>query len=258
MSTIQRKDFENYLNDFLNISLFQDYGPNGLQIQGKEEIQKIAFAVSATRDSIEKACSWGADALVVHHGLFWKFHGAKTLTGAFKKRVFPLVKNDINLFGYHLPLDAHKEIGNAAQIAKRLKLENQSSFGEYKKAPLGIKGDFPKPWEPEKLRSHLEEILGHSILHSSPGVEKIKSMGIITGGANSEWALCLGEGLDSYLTGEMSEHDWNEAKESGIHFFAGGHHATERFGIMALKEHIEEIFGVLPKKTLFIDSENPA
>lgn len=256
--SIKRHDLEQKINQLLNISLFNDYGPNGLQIEGKESINKIAFAVSATYDSIQKAVEFKADALIVHHGLFWKFHGPKTLTGAFAKRVIPLVKNDINLFGYHLPLDAHPQLGNAAQIAQKLSLEKQEPFGEYKKAPLGIMGHFSNPISKDELKSQLENLLKHNILHSDPETTMIKNIGIITGGANSQWTFCLEHGLDAYLTGEMSEHDWNEAKESGVHFFAGGHHATERLGIKALKQYIEKEFNLSPERTLFIDSENPA
>lgn len=256
--SIRANELKLYLNDLLNITQFSDYGPNGLQIEGRTEIEKIAFAVSATKDSIEKAIAFGAHALIVHHGLFWKFHGVRTLTGPFAKRVLPLVRNEINLFGYHLPLDAHPRLGNAAQIAMKLSLLEKQPFGDHKGSPTGVSGNFKEPISSHELKTKLENILNHSVLHSDPGEKKIKSIGIITGGANGDWTHCLHEGIDAYLTGEMSEHDWNEAKEAGIHFYAGGHHATERFGILALKEHIETTFGLDSNQTLFIDSDNPA
>lgn len=256
--TIKTHELEAYLNNLLNIKQFEDYCPNGLQIEGKSKIEKIAFAVSATKDSIEKAAAFGADALIVHHGLFWKFHGPKTITGPFAKRVIPLIKNEINLFGYHLPLDAHPTLGNAAAIAKKLDLTKLQPFGDYKRSPTGISGEFKENISPHELHQKLTAILGHQILHSDPGSKEIKSIGIITGGANSDWQLCLKDGLDAYLTGEMSEHDWNEASEAGIHFFAGGHHATERLGIGLLKDHLEKTFALPAENLVFIDSLNPA
>ncbi len=247
-----------FLKNLLRPETFDDYCPNGLQIEGRDEIKKIAFAVSATRESAEQAALAKADALIVHHGVFWKFHGTKTLTGPFAKRVFPLIKNEINLFAYHLPLDGHPEIGNAASVAKLIGLNTLSSFGIYKGASTGIMGEFSKPIPALEVKKLLEEKLGHSILYSNPPETKgsIKSVGIITGGAKSEWRDALKLGLDAYITGEMSEHDYHESRESGIHMFAGGHHATEKFGIISLMNHIKKEFPIL--ECQFLDSENPA
>jgi dinuclear metal center YbgI/SA1388 family protein len=253
--TTSRSKIKRFLTDLLRPFEFSDYCPNGLQIEGSEEISKIAFAVSAQRDSINKAIEAGCDTMIVHHGLFWKFHGTRPLTGSFGKRVMPLVRNNINLFGYHLPLDAHIEHGNAASIAKAIGLEDLEPFGDYKGSPTGVKGKFKKEIAAKDLRDTLEKVLKHSVIHSDPQTEKIKSMGIITGGANGDWNQCIYHGLDAYLTGEISEHDWHEAKEEGIHMFAGGHNATEKFGVLALQELIEKEFNV---ETLFIDSNNPA
>lgn len=255
---MKTQDLENFFKNLLKPELFDDYCPNGLQIEGQKEIKKILFAVSATRESTEHAAATRAHALVVHHGVFWKFHGPKTLTGPFAKRVFPLIRNDINLFGYHLPLDGHPEIGNAAVLAKTLGLTNLAPFGAYKGACTGIKGEFPKALAALELKKLLEEKCNHSVLYSNP-IETnglIKSMGIITGGANSEWRESQRQGLDSYLTGEMSEHDYHESREAGIHMFAGGHHATEKFGILALMEIVQKEFPLL--ECAFLDSENPA
>lgn len=247
-----------HLNKLLNISSYTDYGPNGLQIEGKKSVQKIAFAVSATKESIQKAVDLQADMLIVHHGLFWKFHGTRTITKAFYHRIAPLIKNDINLVGYHLPLDGHPEIGNAASIAQMLNLEACTSFGEYKGMPTGIKGHFNPPISPLDLKNKLKNILNHPVIHSDSGKAPISSIGIITGGANSNWIECLKDNLDAYLTGEISEHDWHEAKESEIHFFAGGHNATEQFGIQNLMKYIEKNFGDYNLKLHFINSNNPA
>lgn len=255
---MERIHLEQYLNNLLNIKDYKDYGPNGLQIEGKKQIQKIAFAVSATKYSVAKAVALQADALIVHHGLFWKFHGPKTLTGSFYNRVAPLLKNDINLFGYHLPLDAHIEVGNAAAIAKKLDLTNLKPFGDHKGMPTGVKGEFKTPTDPSELSQKLGNILNHNIIHSKPNDEKISTMGIITGGANSEWRMAMSEGLDSYLTGEISEHDWHEAQEDNIHYFAGGHNATEQFGVQSLMKSIHDHFSNEELDLFFIPSSNPA
>lgn len=251
-----REQLHQFLDDLLKPNMFQDYGPNGLQIEGKEEIKKVAFAVSATRDSVAAAAAAKADALVVHHGLFWRFHGTRTITGPFAKRIKPLIQNDINLFGYHLPLDAHLEHGNAAGLAKSLGLENLQPFALEKGNFMGVKAELPKSMSGGDFAKLLEKTLAHSVLHACPeDAGTIQNVGIITGGANSQWTIALADGLDAYITGEMSEHDWNEARESNIHMFAGGHHATERFGVKNLKALIEKEFEV---ETIFIDSDNPA
>lgn len=254
---IKRDELKNYLNGLLNIEQFSDYGPNGLQVEGKEEIKKIAFAVSATKESIEKASEWGADALVVHHGLFWKFHGPRTITGAFGKRIKPLIQNDINLFGYHLPLDAHIELGNAAALAKRVGLKQLKPFGDRKGAPLGVWGKFSPALSSSDLNTLLEKTLNHTVIHSSPNDDKIDTLGIITGGANSEWVEAQNLGLDAYLTGEISEHDWHESKEGGVHFFAGGHNATEQFGVQEILDNLKAKHGN-KLEYLYIPSSNPA
>ncbi len=253
---ISPQQLNSFYNTLLSPETFADYGPNGLQIEGKTQIKKIAFAVSATKHSIEQAVEQHADALVVHHGLFWKFHGPKTLTGPFAKRVFPLIKNEINLFAYHLPLDGHAEIGNAACLGKLLGCTEQQGFGEHKGAYTGIKGVLKQPITAMQLATKLEQLLNHQvILASADNSQLIRSLGIITGGANSQWQQARDEGLDAYITGEISEHDWHESQESGIHMFAGGHHATEKFGIQALMQKTEQQFDL---SCVFINSENPA
>lgn len=250
-------ELDTYLKTLLKPELFDDYCPNGLQVEGKALINKVLFAVSATRESAEYAVKIKADALVVHHGLFWKFHGTRTLTGPFYKRVAPLLKNDINLFGYHLPLDAQEEIGNAVSIAQLIEMSDLKPFGNYKGAFTGTMGTLQTPLSGLELKKLLEVKLNHSVHYSNPIENKvIKKIGIITGGANSEWREAAKLGLDAYITGEMSEHDYHESRESGIHMFAGGHHATEKFGIMSLMKKIQSTYPDLQCE--FLDSENPA
>jgi dinuclear metal center YbgI/SA1388 family protein len=252
-----RSELNSFFSQLLTPDEFQDYGPNGLQIEGTSQIQKIAFAVSATKESVAQAVSWQADALVVHHGLFWKFHGVRTITGPFGKRIIPLIQNSINLFGYHLPLDGHPKIGNAATIAQQLQLTELQPFGEYKKSPIGVQGKFTTPLTKQQLQQKLESLFQRSITATKQDPDRlITSMGIITGGANGGWLDAYHAGLDCYLTGEMSEHDWHDALEHEITMFAAGHHATERFGILALKKEVEREFPEV--ETLYIELDNPA
>jgi dinuclear metal center YbgI/SA1388 family protein len=253
-----RSELENFLNSTLKPEIFDDYCPNGLQIEGKTEIRKILFSLSATKESALHAVKIKADAMIVHHGLFWKFHGVRTITGTFYNRISPLIKNDINLLGYHLPLDGHIEFGNAASLAKEIGLKEITPFGEYKKAFTGVKGKLDKPMSGNELKNILEKILNHHVLYSNPieSTSPIQTIGIITGGANSQWIEAYKLGLDAYITGEMSEHDWHESREAGVHMFAGGHHSTERLGIMALMNKIKNQFPNL--EVSYFESENPA
>lgn len=254
--SIGQNDLLQYLNQHMNPQVFEDYAPNGLQVEGTQTISKVAFAVSATQDSLKSALAWGAHALVVHHGIFWKYQGARTVTGAWGERVKLCVKNDLNLFAYHLPLDSHPEFGNAAALALELDLKNLAPFALHKKQPMGIKGSFDKGMSAKDLKAKLETVLGHAVILASPDETKsIHSLGIITGGANNDWVKAMDDGLDAYLTGEISEYNWHDAKEAGIHYFAGGHHATEKFGIQALMKKIKTDLAVEVK---FFDSTNPA
>jgi dinuclear metal center YbgI/SA1388 family protein len=255
--SINRFDLLTYLNQLLTPNLFDDYAPNGVQIEGADQIFKLAFAVSATQDSIQKAIQWGAQGLVVHHGIFWKYQGARPITGAWGERVKLCIKNDLNLYAYHLPLDAEATFGNAAALAAEIGMKNLSPFALYKKQPLGVKGEIESPMSAKALQVKLAKILNHSVTLSTPDEESvIKTLGIITGGANNDWVKALDENLDAYLTGEISEYNWHDAKEAGIHYFAGGHHATEKFGIQALMKKLKSEY---PKvETRFFDSENPA
>ncbi len=250
---IQRDELEHFLNDLLSSHEFSDYGPNGLQIEGKAKVEKVSFAVSATIDSITRAIEEKSDALIVHHGVFWNYQGAKALVGPHGRRVIDLVKNEISLFAYHLPLDAHLKYGNAAFIAKELSLEKILPFGNYKGMPLGLKGNFPSKTKTNELEKKLEKLFNRKITVAK-GKETLESIGIITGGANNDWVLAKQEGLDSYLTGEISEYNWHDAIEAGISYFACGHHASERGGVLSLKKLIEKKYSL---ETVFHDSDNP-
>ncbi len=253
---IERAVLEKDINRLLSIYDYKDYGPNGLQVEGKTELKKIAFAVSATKESIAQAAEAGADALFVHHGVFWKYQGAKPIKGAFAKRIIPLVKHDINLFAYHLPLDGHQEIGNARSLADLIEMQDFAPFAIKDKVPMGIKGTLKSPCRAIDLQKKLEVILNHTVVMASHDQDAIvKTLGIITGGANNDWIEAKRDRLDAYLTGEISEYNWHDAKEEEIHMFAGGHHATEKFGIQSLMKYISDKYGIA---CVFFDSENPA
>lgn len=254
--SLTRDGLNAYFDELLKPGEFKDYGPNGLQIEGAETIRRIAFAVSATAESVRLAVEQDAQALVVHHGLFWSFHGPQTLTGPFARRVLPLVRQNINLFAYHLPLDAHLEIGNAACLARRLGLTGVTSFGDHQGCPTGVRATCPEPLDALSLKARLAALLGHDVLMAAADPRQpVRSMGIITGGANRDWKLAQQADLDAYLTGEMSEHDWHESQEAGMVMYAGGHNATEQFGIQALLDRVQEQFGV---ECRFLPSANPA
>lgn len=254
---LSQNDLLQYLNSLLTPQFFEDYGPNGLQVEGKKDLKKVAFSVSATHESLQQAINWGADALVVHHGIFWKHQGARTVTGAWGERVKMCVKHDLNLIAYHLPLDAHPEVGNAVALAEEIGMSELAPFALHKKQPLGTKGKLTRPMSAKELKNKLEDVLKHQVILATPDEKKIvNSIGIITGGANNDWVKAFEEGLDAYLTGEISEYNWHDAREAGIHYFAGGHHATERFGIQSLMKNIETKFPNISVQ--FFDSGNPA
>jgi dinuclear metal center YbgI/SA1388 family protein len=255
-NSVTAAQLEYFLREYLEVNNFDDYGPNGLQIEGKETIANIGFAVSADLASIEVAVQKKADALIVHHGLFWKFHGSKSLTGTHGKRVLALARHHINLFGYHLPLDAHFEVGNAAAIARRLGLVKVEAFGDHKGAATGVQAQFSTPVLPAQLQLQLQGILNHPVVQGSHNPKhEISTVGIITGGASGDWREAHKAGLDAYITGELKEHDWSEAQEAGLHIFGGGHYATEQFGVQDLMDKLQQTF---PVKCFFIPSQNPA
>ena len=256
--SIKCSELEKYLENLLNVKTFNDYCPNGLQIEGKKIISKIAFSVSCELSTIENAIDNKVDAIIVHHGLFWHHHGAKALTGVFGKKIKLLMQNNINLFAYHLPLDAHLSLGNAAFIGKLVNLTDIQPFGEYKKMPLGIKGKFSKKTNIDQLRDVISEKLDHAIIHARPeNKELVKSMAIITGGANNEWIQAAREKIDVYLTGEISEYNYFDAIENNLHFLACGHYATEKGGISNLRNNISQKFQLNSAQTILINSHNP-
>ncbi len=243
-----------YLHDFLAVDQFEDYAPNGLQVTGNREINALATAVTASQRVIDEAIQLGADALLVHHGYFWKGE-QQTITGIKYKRIKSLIQSELALFAYHLPLDAHPIVGNNAQLAERLAIKQHGVFCKSGTSNISWYGILPSPISTEQFSQQLTALLGREALCISGGTHSVSRIGICTGGAQGyiEEAALLG--LDAFVSGEISEKTTHQARELGIHYFAAGHHATERYGVQALAEHLANEFGITH---YFIDEDNPA
>ncbi len=251
--TVRRDALVSYLDQYLD-SRGEDYGPNGLQVEGREEIRKLVTGVSACRELFVRARAAGADAVLVHHGLFWEGM-PRTLTGFQFQRVAELIRGEMSLLAYHLPLDRHLEVGNNAVAARALGLEEIVSFGLHDGLPLGVSGRFPAPVAAEELVARCERLYGQTPLAYLAGRDAVSTVGIISGGGQREFYSAIDAGLDAYVTGEVTEWIMNVARETGTHYLAAGHYATERLGVKALGEHLAERFGI---DVEFIDVPNPA
>ena len=247
-----RKEVESYLHTLLNVEAFKDYGPNGLQIEGRAELRRIVSGVTASRALIDAAIADGADAILVHHGLFWRGQDGR-LTGWLGERVRRLMAQGVNLFAYHLPLDAHAELGNNAQLGLRLGLAADACFGDQAlgfAAPAGENTSLPS------LAARVQSALGGRAPLVLPGDGRaLARIGWCTGGAQGYFEAAITAGVDAFLTGEVSEPQAHLARETGVAFLACGHHATECFGAPALAAHVAERFGLEPR---FIEIDNPA
>lgn len=250
---MQRDELIRYLDDYLDAGRGKDYGPNGLQVEGRAEIGKVVTGVSACQELFTRAAAAGADAVLVHHGLFWTGM-PYTLTGVRYRRVAALIDSGLNLIAYHLPLDRHPELGNNALAAHAFGLVDLEPFADLEGLPVGFSGRFPEPIAADELVSRCREIFGQQPLVFPHGPDPVTSLGIVSGGAQKELYQAIDAGLDAYLTGEVSEFVMNLAREAGIHYLAAGHYATERLGIRALGDHLAERFAV---EAEFIDVPNP-
>jgi dinuclear metal center YbgI/SA1388 family protein len=232
---------------------FKDYCPNGLQVEGRPQVQSIASGVTASLALIQAAIEAGADTLLVHHGLFWR-NQTGTVTGWLKSRLALLLQHDINLLAYHLPLDAHPALGNNAQLATHLGFRIDGTFGEQ---GLGFVGQPQVSCESgQALAQHLQSRLGKLPVSVVPDAKRpVRRIAWCTGGAQNLFEEAIAQGVDAFITGEISEPQAHLAHETGVSFFACGHHATERYGAPALGAHLGEQLGV---KHVFIDIDNPA
>ncbi|MBL1260508.1 MAG: Nif3-like dinuclear metal center hexameric protein [Thiotrichaceae bacterium] len=241
-----------YTNGLLEIDRFKDYAPNGLQVEGRSDIKSIVSGVTASLELVTAAVDAGADALLVHHGYFWKGEHP-CISGMKKRRLQALLKHEISLIAYHLPLDAHPFYGNNALLGKLLGIEFKGVFGS-SSPPLVMEGEFPTALSAAQVSELLAVKLGRNPLHISAGKAPIKTIAWCSGGAQNYIEEAAAQGVDAYISGEISEKTTHIAREMGVHYFAAGHHATERYGIDALSKHLSSRFDLKHK---FIDIDNP-
>ena len=247
---IDRRELLDYCDQLLDVAAWKDYAPNGLQVEGKPKIQRVITGVTACAELIEAAIDWNADAIIVHHGFFWK-NEPPELTGMKYRRIAGLIKHDINLLAYHLPLDAQPEFGNNAALSDQLGLVNVFPFGAMR---LSLAGDLANPTKAQELGETLEQILGRTPLIVGPQDKSIKRIGLCTGGAQDGIVEAVQLGLDAFISGEISERTTHIAREEGVTYFAAGHHATEREGVRRLGLKLAEHFDL---DVRFVDVANP-
>lgn len=235
-------DLRDYLDGFLRVSEVPDYPPalNGVQVENEGEIRRIAVAVDAAQATVEAAVREGADLLLVHHGLFWD--GNRPVTGRRYRRLRALLEADVAVYAAHLPLDVHPEVGNSPVLARELGIELRGTFGDYKGWPLGVWGELDL--SREALCARLDDLLGGRVRMVPGGPERVRRVGVITGGAGSMVGAAAAAGLDAFITGEGAHHNYFDAEEGGINLYLGGHYATETWGVRALARHLEERFGL--------------
>ncbi|WP_147196283.1 type 2 GTP cyclohydrolase I [Pantoea sp. MBD-2R] len=247
---MRNTELEQIVNQQLNTATFSDYAPNGLQVEGREEIKKIVTGVTACQALLDEAVRLKADAVLVHHGYFWKSE-APVIKGMKRNRLKTLLANDINLYGWHLPLDAHPELGNNAQLAKMFGITVKGEV-----MPLVPWGELPEALTGEQLAERISNVLGREPLHCGDNAPRlIRRIAWCSGGGQGFIDAAAAFGVDAFITGEVSEQTIHSAREQGLHFFAAGHHATERGGIKALGEWLAENHGL---DVSFIDIANPA
>jgi dinuclear metal center YbgI/SA1388 family protein len=247
---MQREELNRYLDGFLEVSRFRDYCPNGLQVEGRSEIHRIVTGVTASLGLLQAALAQGADAILVHHGYFWKGDDP-CVTGTRRARIALLLAQEINLFAYHLPLDAHAELGNNAQLGKRLGLITTGRFADQE---IGMVGNLPAPMRLDAFAAEVKHRLGREPLAIGDPASEVRKIAWCTGAAQGFFEEAIQLRPDVYVSGEVSEQQVHLARESGVAFLAAGHHATEKFGVQALGEDLAARFGLEHE---FIDIHNP-
>jgi dinuclear metal center YbgI/SA1388 family protein len=242
------------LNSILKPEKINDYCPNGLQVEGNKKVSKLVTGVTASQALIDHAISIKADAILVHHGYFWKGESS-CITGMKRKRIYSLMQHDINLYAYHLPLDIHATLGNNAQLAKLLGIVDIMPIEKNNPQCVVMQGRFEGGISPSTLTQLLNTQLTKVPLHEPAEKDRIETVAWCTGGGQGYIDLVADKGIDAYITGEVSEQTIHTAREMNIHFYAAGHHATERYGVKALGEHIQQTLEI---ETVFVDIQNPA
>ncbi len=251
---ISRTECLSYLETILEPDKFQDYCPNGLQVAGREHISTLVTGVTASQDLLDAALDLEADTILVHHGYFWRGEDPRVV-GIKQRRLKQLLMNDINLIAYHLPLDAHAVMGNNAQLAKLLEIDIQDSIPGTGEPNLAWYGYLKSPVTAQEFADKISRALQRSPLFIEGHGRQIKSIGWCGGAAQAYIEQAAALGLDAFISGEISEQTVHLARELGIHYFAAGHHATERYGVQALGKHLAEKFDLQHQ---FIDIDNPA
>lgn len=251
---MRRSELQDYLNELLDVERIRDYCPNGLQVEGRNEIQTIVTGVTASQALLDQAVALQADAVLVHHGYFWKSEPA-VIVGMKQRRIKTLLQADINLFAYHLPLDVHSDLGNNAQLAKLFGWGTPQPL--HTADPLGVVmgSTLLEPMSSVELAQHIEQCLQRPLTVRIDCDQPIRRIAWCSGGGQSYIDHAAAAGFDAFLSGEISEQTTHSAREQGVAYFAAGHHATERYGIRALGEHLAQRFGLTHH---FIDIENPA
>jgi len=247
---MKREELVNYLDGLLEPAKFRDYCPNGLQVEGRAEVRRIVAGVTASQALLNAAVASGADTVLVHHGYFWKGEDGR-ITGLRRQRLGALIGNDINLLAYHLPLDAHPEFGNNAQLASRLGWLATGRFGEQ---DIGWFGELPAAVDLATLGRQVAKGLGREPLVIGEPGRSVRRIAWCSGGAQGYFEQAIALGVDAYLSGEISEQTVHLARESGVAYLAAGHHATERGGVQALAGHLASRFGL---DCAFVDIDNP-
>lgn len=251
---IERTALVNWLNNELQADRIKDYCPNGLQVEGKGQISRIVTGVTASQALLDAAVAVKADAIIVHHGYFWKNEPAQ-ITGMKKRRVQTLLQHDINLLAYHLPLDVHPKLGNNAQLAKLLKATNVKPIASVEPNGVVMQGELPQAVSLNQIAADLEQVLARPLLVHAAGEHHVTKLAWCTGGGQGYIEQAAAAGAQLFISGEVSEQTIHVSRELGIHFIAAGHHATERYGIKALGEYLAE---QLKLDVQFIDIDNPA
>lgn len=247
-----RDEILSYLREYLRVDEYRDYGPQGLQVEGKAEVRKIVTGVSGGVTLFEKAVAAGADMVLVHHGIFWE-NESRVVRGGMKRRLELLLQHEITLAGYHLCLDAHPEVGNNILACRGLGLHDVEPWLEYRGKTIGFRGEWDGCPVDEAV-GRVNTLYDTTALAFLYGPALVRRVGVVSGGAQGEVRAAIADGLDMFVTGEASEFVMNTAQEGGIHFLAAGHYATERLGIRALGEHVAARFGVAHE---FVDVPNP-
>ncbi len=251
MATLQQ--IIDYCDTLLSVGDYQDYAPNGLQVEGRPEVNRIVSGVTASQALIEAAIEQRADLLLVHHGYFWKGE-SPTITGMKQRRIKALLDHDISLLAYHLPLDGHGSLGNNAQLGQLLGIPVEGRFGHGPDGGIAMYGTLEQAMSARQLAALLNNKLGREPLLIEGGEQLIRRVGWCSGGAEGYIEQAAALGLDAYVSGEIAEPTVHIARELGIHYLAAGHHATELYGAMALGSHLADHFAL---ENTFIDIPNP-